>query len=86
MLPPHRRKRKDSETILWAAAHASKLGTYAALFNAGEEDNTVTLDFGDLELCGMKTVTNLWTGEITNAEDEITFEIPKHGAVALWIE
>lgn len=81
-----RKKRKDSETILWAAAHASKLGTYAALFNAGDEDNTVTLDFGDLELCGMKTVTNLWTGEITNAEDEITFEIPKHGAVALWIE
>ncbi len=81
-----RKKRKDSETILWAAAHASKVGTYAALFNAGEEDSTVTLPLSDLELYGMKTVTNLWTGEIMNTEDEITFDIPKHGAIALWIE
>ena len=82
----YRRKRKDSETILWAAAHAEKTGTYAALFNAGEEDGIVTLDFAELELDGMKTVTNLWTGEITCADGEIAFDIPKHGAVALWIE
>ena len=81
-----RRVHENGETILWTAAHAEKLGQYVAVFNAGEEDDTVTLDLSDLELDGKKNITDLWNGKSYVADGIVTLDIRKHDAVALWIE
>ena len=80
-----RRKSEDGEAILWTANHAEKSGRYAALFNAGESDAEIGFDLTELELTGAETVTDLWTGKSIPAEKTLRFNIPKHGAVALWI-
>ena len=80
-----RRKSEDGESILWTANHAEKSGRYAALFNAGESDAEIGFALSELELTGAETVTDLWTGESFPAEEVLRFNIPKHGAVALWI-
>ena len=81
-----RRVHENGETILWTAAHAEKLGQYVAVFNAGEEDDTVTLDLSDLELDGKKNITDLWSGKSYVADGIVTLDIRKHDAVALLIE
>lgn len=80
-----RRKSEEGEAILWTANHAEKPGRYVALFNAGESDAEIGFALSELELTDAETVTDLWTGETFPVEEIMRFNIPKHGAVALWI-
>ncbi len=53
----------------------------AALFNLGESDDAVTLEFRDLGLSGKRRVRDVWARRDLGAfEERVTLSIPAHGA------
>lgn len=72
-----------NEVIVWQAVNAEG-GSYAALFNAGEEAVTAEIDLCELELCGEYRMTELWSGETLDGKT-LRADIPSHGAKAYLI-
>ena len=86
---PHEvfRRTEDTEMILWTAGCYKTCGTYAALFNAGEEDVSYNLSLSELDLYEKAYVAcDLWSGEkIIPKEGFLTVKVKKHGAAAFYI-
>lgn len=80
-----RRELGGNEYILWAAASAEG-GTYAAIFNAGENSGTVEIPVSDLEIDGFSQCTELWSRENIPAADIIKVNLASHGAKAFYIK
>ena len=77
--PVWRRKNGEEEWILWTAVNAEG-GYYLAVFNAGEADGEITVPLADAEIEGEYTLTELWTGRITEHTDRIAVALPKHAS------
>lgn len=76
-----RKKINGTEFVLWTAVSADQ-GQYFAVFNIGEKDSALELPLSDLELCGKKTLVNLWSGETSEIEDIVSLKLNKHAAAA----
>ncbi len=77
-----RRKRVDTELVLWLAISAEG-GYYAALFNIGEKDAKYTLTTEEMEIGKIRTREELWSGETASDEDTFTAEVNAHD-VKVW--
>ena len=77
--PVWRKKNGEEEWILWTAVNAEG-GYYLAVFNAGEADGEITVPLADAEIEGEYTLTELWTGRITEHTDRIAVALPKHAS------
>ncbi len=82
--PVWRRSIDGNEYALWVSADKDG-GTYAALFNLGEADGTVTVSLEDLELCGNHKVTELWSGDEVGDASALTVFLESHCAKAFYI-
>ncbi len=78
-----RRVMDGNEYILWTAASCEG-GQYIAVFNAGENDGSVTISLDELEIGGSVTMRELWSGEAKEASTELKADIPSHGAKAFY--
>ncbi|MBR4733679.1 MAG: glycoside hydrolase family 27 protein [Lachnospiraceae bacterium] len=78
-----RRVVNGTEFIVWMAVSAEG-GNYLAVFNAGEEDGTLTLDLAELEICRGIQVKELWSGEEGCAEGVLSVPVRKHSAKAFF--
>ena len=78
-----RRVINGNEYILWTAASCEG-GQYIAVFNAGENDGSVTISLDELEIGGSVTMRELWSGEAKEASTELKADIPSHGAKAFY--
>lgn len=76
-----RREINGIETILWTAVNADG-AQYMCVFNAGEEDNTVTVSADDLELDCEKMAFDIWSKEQSLFKSNFEMTVPKHGAKA----
>lgn len=76
--PVWRRKVNGVEHTLWTAVCASG-GTYAAIFNLGEEESSLEISLSDLELDGSFTARELWTGTCAEVSETIPVVLPPHG-------
>ena len=77
----YRRRVQNTELVLWTACCAED-GTYAALFNIGEEDISLFLPLSDLELGGSPICRDLWHNTVLDCSGNIPITLPKHGAAA----
>ena len=74
-----------SEHVLWTSVSAEG-GQYAAVFNIGEKDSDITIDFDELEIPhGKKEICELWSGESRIETSGFKTELQKHGAKAFLI-
>ena len=78
-----RRVIDGNEYILWTAASCEG-GQYIAVFNAGENDGSVTISLDELEIDGIAAMKELWSGEAIEASAELKADIPSHGAKAFY--
>lgn len=76
-----KRNINGNEFIVWTA-HCASGGQYAAIFNAGEKCARISFNLSELEIYNPVTASELWSGSKTTFENEISAEIPSHGAVA----
>ncbi len=83
--PVWRRRNGGAEWILWTAVNAAG-GYYLAVFNAGEEDGEIAVPLADAEIEGSRTLTELWTGRVTESADRITAALPKHACAVFEIK
>lgn len=76
-------RKKDAlkETIMWTAGKRDG-GTYVALFNAGDEETTVSFDADDMETEVIPTGVELWSNETIKGGSRVSAVIPPHGAKA----
>jgi hypothetical protein len=74
-----RRVINQQEWVLWTAVNVNG-GTYAAIFNLSDEAGSIRISMEDLELTGVKSATELWSGAQTEVLDGIETEVPAHGA------
>ena len=85
-----RRPESKSEHILWTASNAEG-GSFAALFNTGEEECRIKLDLSELEIDSPDIrITDLWSGgrvktETANGNQAVYVTTKPHGAVVLEI-
>lgn len=70
------------ETVLWVAASAEG-GSYACVFNIGEDDNAIALSANDLELEGPVKINDIWTNQEYVLSEKLELNVRKHGVVAL---
>ena len=73
------------EHILWTAASCEG-GTYAAVFNAGEQDSEIEIPLTDLEIYDCVKGKELWSGKEMPLDSALSVKISKHGAKAFYIE
>lgn len=73
------------EHILWTAASCEG-GTYAAVFNAGEQDSEIEIPLTDLEIYDCVKGKELWSGKELSINSTLGVKLPKHGAKAFYIE
>ncbi|QGQ96052.1 glycoside hydrolase family 27 protein [Paenibacillus psychroresistens] len=70
----------EGNRIVWTAKNNNN-ETYAALFNIGEEMDTVRITMEQLGLSGILKVKDLWSGEeVGTIQNEWGPEIPPHGS------
>lgn len=80
-----RKEINGKEHILWTSTDCEG-GSYAAIFNTGESDSTITLNFEDIEIT-TADVLELWSGEeIAKNVSSIDIKLPAHGAKAYHLE
>ena len=74
------------EHVLWTSVSQNG-GQYFAVFNTGEADSEIGVDFAALEMpAGKKEVCELWSGETCVAEGSISVKLNKHGAKAFLVK
>ncbi|MBD5116969.1 MAG: glycoside hydrolase family 27 protein [Ruminococcaceae bacterium] len=72
------------EHILWTAASCEG-GTYAAVFNAGEQDSEIEIPLTDLEIYDCVKGKELWSGKELSINSTLGVKLPKHGAKAFYL-
>ena len=81
-----RRVIAGNEYILWTADDCDG-GKYLAVFNAGEQRGTLSVELDELEdLSAGSKATELWSGESVVVDKLFSAEIPEHGAKVFYIE
>jgi hypothetical protein len=81
-----RRAIAGNEYILWTADDCDG-GKYLAVFNAGEQRGTLSVELDELEdLIPGSKATELWSGESVVVDKLFSVEIPEHGAKVFYIE
>ncbi|OMF35986.1 alpha-galactosidase [Paenibacillus sp. FSL H8-0548] len=73
---------REQERIAWTAQDEAG-ATYAALFNAGEQIDTVTVTLEQLGLSAAPQVRNLWAREDLGALNELSFTLAPHSSILL---
>ena len=73
------------EHIGWIAAGATG-HTYVAVFNTGEEDSDISIDFDDFELQETLKGYDIWSGKEVEFTKSIDIKLPKHGATAFVLQ
>lgn len=74
--------RDEQDRIIWIAEEDGTNNRYIALFNAGEEQNTVTLDLSSLDITAPVNLRNLWQStELLTVQGQWEVELPPHGCV-----
>ena len=76
-----RRKIDDTEWIVWTAVSAEG-GQYLAVFNAGDQDDELSLALSELEIYAPISFREIWSGEQGQADGEMKISVPSHGAKA----
>jgi alpha-galactosidase len=73
--------RTDDGKIAWIADVPESSDKYLALFNVSNATQSVSAKVADLGLKADVKVNDLWTGKaLEDAKDEVSAEIPAHGA------
>ncbi len=67
----------------WIAARKDGKGCYVALFNLGDQEQTLSLSLEDAELADGATATELWTKHTKTAVEQLTVTLAAHDA-AVW--
>ncbi|MBQ8687062.1 MAG: glycoside hydrolase family 27 protein [Ruminococcus sp.] len=84
--PVWRKEIDGTEHILWTAACAEG-GQYAAVFNTGDADSTISILLSDMEIEGDVRCRELWSGEAVSCTGgSLTVSLEKHGAKAYFIQ
>lgn len=78
-----RRELNGVEHALWIAADAQS-GWYAAVFNLGDTDSTVSIELTDLEIYDAVEGTELWSGEQEDIKENLIVSLKSHGAKAYY--
>lgn len=77
---------REKDKIVWKAKD-DKGAVYAALFNAGDEETTVSVSLEQLELTHSPRGKELWTGEvITLTGGQLSAKLPPHGTALYRLE
>ena len=79
-----RKNFNGNEYILWTAA-CSDGGSYAAVFNAGDNSGSIEIPLSDMEIYSADSVTELWSGDKQTTKGLIEVNLPPHGAKAFKI-
>ncbi len=81
-----RRTIGGNEIIAWAAVR-SEGGGYLALFNAGSDMASVSMNLSECEIDSeVVSLVDLWNGSVTDNTDVISAEIAPHGVAAFRID
>ena len=83
--PVWRKKVQGTELVLWTA-HCAEGGTYAALFNIGEEVLTTSLSFSDLRLEGNLLCQDLWKNTVFHSSGFLSITLKKHEAAVFLLQ
>lgn len=73
---------READRIVWTA-QGEDGSVYAALFNAGEQNDTVSVSLSQLGLTGAQRVRDLWKREDLGVLDELSFSLPPHSSLLL---
>jgi alpha-galactosidase len=73
---------REQDRIAWTA-QGEDGSLYVALFNAGEQEHTVTATLRQLGLNDAPLVRNLWSRENLGSLNELSFSLPPHGSLLL---
>lgn len=73
---------READRIAWTA-QGEDGSVYVALFNAGEQNDTVSVSLSQLGLAGAQHVRDLWKREDLGVLDELSFSLPPHSSLLL---
>lgn len=73
---------REAGRIVWTAQGEDE-SVYAALFNAGEQNDTVSVSLSQLGLTGAQRVRDLWKRQDLGVLDELSFSLPPHSSLLL---
>lgn len=73
---------READRIVWTA-QGEDGSVYVALFNAGEQNDTVSVSLSQLGLTGAQHVRDLWKREDLGVLDELSFSLPPHSSLLL---
>ena len=80
-----RKKINDIEHVLWTSI-SSTGGQYIAVFNLGESNSEIEINFEDLEINdSSKKIKELWSGEESTVNEKFSIKLNKHAAKAFLI-
>lgn len=79
-----RKNINGNEYILWTAV-CSYGGSYAAVFNAGDNNGSIEIPLSDIEIYSADSVTELWSGDKQTTKGVIEVNLAPHGAKAFKI-
>lgn len=79
-----RKNINGNEYILWTAV-CSDGGSYAAVFNAGDNNGSIEIPLSDIEIYSADSVTELWSGDKQTTKGVIEVNLAPHGAKAFKI-
>ena len=79
-----RKNINGNEYILWTAV-CTDGGSYAAVFNAGDNNGSIEIPLSDIEIYSADSVTELWSGDKQTTKGVIEVNLAPHGAKAFKI-
>lgn len=77
----YRRRFDKKEQIVWSAVRRDG-GYYLAVFNAGEEQDEITVNLSELELDGEFELFNIWTKTTEKVNGTVSVSIAPHASAA----
>ncbi len=78
---------KDSTEMIWISDVPNSKDKYVAIFNIGDTDNNIPVDFSKLGITQKVTLVDLWAQkELGSYEKEYNARIKKHGAMLLQLK
>lgn len=79
-----RKNINGNEYILWTSV-CTDGGSYAAVFNAGDNNGSIEIPLSDIEIYSADSVTELWSGDKQTTKGVIEVNLAPHGAKAFKI-
>ena len=77
----YRRRFDKREQIVWSAVRKDG-GYYLAVFNAGEEQDEITVNLSELELDGEFELFNIWTKTTEKVNGTVSVSLAPHASAA----